>query len=69
MTFAAHNARLFGSVCPCGLSCGADSPAYARIPLGNIGDYKYQSEVGEIEFQWLKEYGGAWKIHDPLGVC
>lgn len=36
--------------------------------LGNITDYKYQNEVGDIEFQWLKEYGGAWKIHDPIGV-
>ncbi|VDC03587.1 unnamed protein product [Peniophora sp. CBMAI 1063] len=42
-------------------------PPRSSFWLGNMGDYFYQAEVGEIEFQWLKEYGGAWKIHDPLG--
>ncbi|KZV76310.1 cytochrome P450 [Peniophora sp. CONT] len=42
-------------------------PSRSSFWLGNITDYKYQNEVGDIEFQWLKEYGGAWKIHDPVG--
>ncbi|VDB83977.1 unnamed protein product [Peniophora sp. CBMAI 1063] len=42
-------------------------PRSSSFWTGNIGDYKYQREVGELEFQWLKKYGGAWKIHDPLG--
>lgn len=35
---------------------------------GNHGDFRYQAEVGDVEFPWLQEFGGAWKLHGPLGV-
>lgn len=36
--------------------------------LGNQGDFRYQAEVGDVEFPWLNEFGGAWKVYGPLGV-
>ncbi|KZV76320.1 cytochrome P450 [Peniophora sp. CONT] len=42
-------------------------PRRSSFWLGNAEEYRYQNEVGDVEFQWLKEYGGVWKIHDPLG--
>ncbi|VDB99464.1 unnamed protein product [Peniophora sp. CBMAI 1063] len=42
-------------------------PPRSSFWLGNQGDFKYQNEVGDVEFKWLKEFGGAWKVHYPLG--
>lgn len=36
--------------------------------VGNIGDVRYQAEVGDAEFPWMREYGSAWKIHGCMGV-
>ncbi|VDC03589.1 unnamed protein product [Peniophora sp. CBMAI 1063] len=41
-------------------------PSRSSFWTGNIGDFRYQPEVGDVEFQWLKEYGGVWKLHEPL---
>ncbi|KZV60944.1 cytochrome P450 [Peniophora sp. CONT] len=35
--------------------------------LGIEEDIRYQVEVGDVEFLWLREFGGAWKVHGPLG--
>jgi cytochrome P450 len=42
-------------------------PARSSFWLGNEGDVRYQAEVGDSEFSWLNEYGGAWKIYGALG--
>ncbi|VDB99462.1 unnamed protein product [Peniophora sp. CBMAI 1063] len=42
-------------------------PSSSSFWLGNEADLRYQDEVGDAEFPWLREYGGAWKIHGPLG--
>jgi nuclear transport factor 2 (NTF2) superfamily protein len=42
------------------------------IPLcrttGNEGDLRYQNEVGDTEFEWMRKYGTAWRRSGPLGV-
>lgn len=42
------------------------------IPLcrttGNEGDLRYQNEVGDAEFEWMRKYGTAWRRSGPLGV-
>lgn len=35
---------------------------------GNEGDLRYQNEVGDSEFQWMRKYGTAWRRAGPLGV-
>ena len=35
---------------------------------GNEGDIRYQNEVGDSEFQWMRKYGSAWRRSGPLGV-
>ena len=35
---------------------------------GNEGDLRYQNEVGDCEFEWVKKYGTAWRRSGPLGV-
>jgi len=35
---------------------------------GNEGDLRYQNEVGDSEFQWMRKYGTAWRRTGPLGV-
>jgi hypothetical protein len=35
---------------------------------GNEGDLRYQKEVGDNEFQWMRKYGSAWRRTGPLGV-
>jgi hypothetical protein len=36
--------------------------------IGNLGDIRYQKEVGDKEFPWMREYGGAWKLNGTFGV-
>ncbi|VDC07323.1 unnamed protein product [Peniophora sp. CBMAI 1063] len=43
-------------------------PPRTSFWLGNQADLKYQEEVGDVEFQWLREFGGAWKAHGGLGT-
>ncbi|KAJ6524397.1 cytochrome P450 [Mycena vulgaris] len=35
--------------------------------LGNMGDMRYQKEVGDVEFRWMREYGSAWKLNGCMG--
>ncbi|KAJ6524400.1 cytochrome P450 [Mycena vulgaris] len=35
--------------------------------LGNMGDMRYQKEVGDVEFPWMREYGSAWKLNGCMG--
>ncbi|KAI0030594.1 cytochrome P450 [Vararia minispora EC-137] len=35
--------------------------------LGNFEDIRYQDQVGDCEFPWMREYGGVWKIHGIMG--
>ena len=35
---------------------------------GNLLDIRYENEVGNVEFPWMREFGGAWKIKGILGV-
>ena len=46
------------------------SPAITRLCeiTGNEGDLRYQNEVGDSEFQWMRKYGTAWRRTGPLGV-
>jgi hypothetical protein len=36
--------------------------------IGNEGDLRYQNEVGDTEFEWMRKYGTAWRRRGPLGV-
>jgi len=42
-------------------------PVSTSFWLGNIGDIRYQDEVGDVEFSWMREFGGAWKFHGCMG--
>ena len=35
---------------------------------GNDPDVRYQKEVGDCEFKWLREYGKVWRQHGSLCV-
>lgn len=35
---------------------------------GNENEMRYQEQVGDLEFQWVKEYGTAYRIAGCLGV-
>lgn len=35
---------------------------------GNEGDIRYQNEVGDCEFKWMREYGTAWRRAGCFGV-
>jgi hypothetical protein len=39
-----------------------------RRATGNEGDLRYQNEVGDTEFEWMRKYGTAWRRRGPLGV-
>jgi hypothetical protein len=47
---------------------------YPSVPIplcnttGNEGDLRYQNEVGDSEFKWMRKYGTAWRRCGPLGV-
>ena len=58
--------RRFGSVSTSVFDYCKKVVSNARV--GNQGDILYQSEVGDVDFEWLKEYGGIVKTHGPLGV-
>ena len=58
--------RRFGSVSTSVFDHCKKVVSNARV--GNQGDILYQSEVGDVDFEWLKEYGGIVKTHGPLGV-
>ncbi|KAI0701973.1 cytochrome P450 [Cytidiella melzeri] len=35
--------------------------------LGNVRDFFYQANVGDMDFQYVKEYGLAWRMGGALG--
>jgi cytochrome P450 len=35
-------------------------PEPSSFWLGNESDIRYQNEVGDCEFKWMREYGSAW---------
>ncbi|KAI0263471.1 cytochrome P450 [Gloeopeniophorella convolvens] len=35
--------------------------------FGNDHEIRYQKEVGDCEFEWMRRYGGAWRRSAPLG--
>ncbi|KAH9986673.1 cytochrome P450 [Russula compacta] len=43
---------------------GPKSPSFW---IGNEGDIFYQNEVGDNEFQWMREFGSAWRRRGCLG--
>ncbi|KAN0129558.1 cytochrome P450 [Lactarius tabidus] len=44
---------------------GPESPS---LWLGNESQIRYQNEVGEHEFKWMRRYGTAWRRTGTLGV-
>ncbi|KAH9012298.1 cytochrome P450 [Lactarius pseudohatsudake] len=43
-------------------------PASSSFWLGNEADIRYQNEVGDCEFKWMREYGSAWRRTGCLGT-
>ncbi|KAH9173543.1 cytochrome P450, partial [Lactarius sanguifluus] len=43
-------------------------PASSSFCLGNEADIRYQNEVGDCEFKWMREYGSAWRRTGCLGT-
>ncbi|KAF8486759.1 cytochrome P450 [Russula emetica] len=43
-------------------------PESTSFLLGNEGDLRYQNEVGDSEFEWMRKYGTAWHRSGPLGI-
>ncbi|KAH8995444.1 cytochrome P450 [Lactarius akahatsu] len=43
-------------------------PASSSFWLGNEADIRYQDEVGDCEFKWMREYGSAWRRTGFLGT-
>jgi hypothetical protein len=39
-----------------------------RRITGSEEDFRYQNEVGDREFTWMRKYGSAWRRSGPLGV-
>ncbi|TFY55001.1 hypothetical protein EVG20_g9479 [Dentipellis fragilis] len=42
-------------------------PPSSSFWLGNFKDIFYQDQVGDVEFKWMREYGGAWRISACMG--
>ncbi|KAF8259596.1 cytochrome P450 [Lactarius quietus] len=43
-------------------------PESSSFWLGNEADIRYQNEVGDCEFQWMREYGSAWRRAGCFGI-
>jgi hypothetical protein len=43
-------------------------PEPSSFWLGNEADIRYQNEVGDCEFKWMREYGSAWRRAGCFGV-
>lgn len=35
---------------------------------GNVRDFSYQNNVGDLDFRYAKEYGLVWRMGGALGV-
>ncbi|GJE98388.1 cytochrome P450 [Phanerochaete sordida] len=42
-------------------------PPVKNAIMGNIRDLSYQESVGDLDFEYLKEYGTAWRMQSTLG--
>lgn len=42
-------------------------PPSTSFWIGNEKDIRYQNEVGDQEFQWLRQYGTAWRVAGCMG--
>jgi len=45
--------------------CGRESD---WVTPGSEADIRYQNEVGDCEFKWMREYGSAWRRTGCFGV-
>lgn len=36
--------------------------------VGNVREFSYQKNVGDLDFKYLNEYGTAWRLRGPLMV-
>ncbi|KAN0129562.1 cytochrome P450 [Lactarius tabidus] len=43
-------------------------PEPSSFWLGNEADIRYQNEVGDFEFKWMREYGSAWRRAGCFGT-
>jgi cytochrome P450 len=43
-------------------------PESSSFWLGNDADIRYQNEVGDCEFKWMREYGSAWRRAGCFGT-
>ncbi|GJE88905.1 cytochrome P450 [Phanerochaete sordida] len=42
-------------------------PAAKSRLLGNVRDFMYQENVGDLDFRYFEEYGTVWRMKAPLG--
>ncbi|EKM51227.1 uncharacterized protein PHACADRAFT_213095 [Phanerochaete carnosa HHB-10118-sp] len=49
------------------LSIGYVSGPKASWLYGNMKDFAYQKNVGDMDFQFVKQYGRVWRMQGPLG--
>ncbi|TFY63091.1 hypothetical protein EVG20_g6460 [Dentipellis fragilis] len=48
---------------------GLRGPPSSSFWIGNQQDILYQNEVGDVEFQWMRKYGSAWRLYaDPKAI-
>ncbi|KAF8266042.1 cytochrome P450 [Lactarius quietus] len=43
-------------------------PEPSSFWLGNEADIRYQNEVGDCEFKWMREYGSVWRRAGCFGI-
>lgn len=36
--------------------------------LGNVRDFAFQENVGDLDFKYVQEYGLVWRMQQPLGA-
>lgn len=42
--------------------------AVRSILTGNVRDFSYQTNVGDLDFKYAREYGLVWRMGGALGV-
>lgn len=45
-----------------------DNQGCSHFLEGNVKDFSHQKNVGDIDFQLMKQYGRVWRMRNPLGV-
>ncbi|KAA1474631.1 cytochrome P450 [Dentipellis sp. KUC8613] len=43
---------------------GPENPSFW---IGNENDIRYQGEVGDVDFKWMREYGSVWRVKGCMG--